>query len=855
MKGKIRILLSFGISLVLLLMIGYYTYNKTIELRKSAEWVDHTRQVISETKTFLLSIQHFESGSRGYLLSGEKRYLDNFESGVNATNESYLFLKKLVTDNHVQKQLLDSVNLLVKEKIAFSSSLIEKYEQDKFEDVKSSLAVGSGDILMRNITAGLNKFIKTEEQYLDKRLLQEHDDFAEILRILFVSILLVILILIVSMVVILRERNKLKRTQSQLTESEFRLKKFLESLPIGIYALNSSGKPYYANSKAVEILGKGISADATIEELSELYSVVISGTDEIFPYQQMPIVKALSLDQELTTEDMEVIIDDQRIPIRVNAARILDSEGNLEYAVAVFEDISDVIAAKEALKQARKIAEESGMLKEKFLANMSHEIRTPMNAIVGFTDLLLRDQLNNQQTDYVRTIKTAGENLLRIINDVLDISKMESGMMDFESDPISIKGIFSSLEAMVGPRAKQKNLRLSFGYAGNLPDTVLGDPTRLTQIILNLVGNAIKFTDRGGVEVFAAMISENSTTCEIKISVKDTGIGIQQDKLDQIFERFAQAESHTTRHYGGTGLGLSIAKQLIELQGGYITVESESGKGSVFEFVLPFTKTNEKAGNKRKKIPLPDIRLLSSKKILLVEDNPINIKLLQYLFEIYHLQYDLAINGQAAVECIMSTSYDIVLMDIEMPEMNGYEATSIIRNELKVKIPIIAMTAHAMAGEKEKCLQAGMNDYITKPIRENQLFESMVRLVSSENTNEDQPEIPLTNFEYLYTALHGRKDVIRETLDIFSEQFPNDLDLLNNALKQGNYVTLGQLAHRMKSNVAMLGVTQLESTFLEIETLALSNADLPAIAKLIETVNALTPKVLIEINKERALYN
>ena len=220
------------------------------------------------------------------------------------------------------------------------------------------------------------------------------------------------------------------------------------------------------------------------------------------------------------------------------------------------------------MRAAKQLAEESVILKEAFLANMSHEIRTPMNAIIGFTDLLLRKELPSQEPDYVQTIKRSGENLLRIINDILDVSKIDSGVMEFEEHPISIREVFNSLNIMLAQKAKDKKLELEFGFDANVPDTVLGDPTRLTQIILNLVGNAIKFTKAGGVYVFAKLLKEVRGLYQIEFSIKDTGIGIPSDKLQSVFERFSQAETHTTRNYGGTGLGLSIARQLVTLQGG-----------------------------------------------------------------------------------------------------------------------------------------------------------------------------------------------------------------------------------------------------------------------------------------------
>ena len=412
-----------------------------------------------------------------------------------------------------------------------------------------------------------------------------------------------------------------------------------------------------------------------------------------------------------------------------------NDRGNVLGAVLVARDIteqkifeSELIEAKRNAVLAMQKAEESNKLKEAFLANMSHEIRTPMNAIIGFSDILSKRVLGEQEKEYVLTIKTAGENLLTIINDILDISKIEAGMMSFEEHTFSIQEIFVSLNIMLLEKSKEKNLELIFNYDQNVPNILLGDNTRLTQIIINLAGNAIKFTQEGKVEVYVKVIKEDEETALLEFSVIDTGIGIPQDKLDHIFERFRQAESHTTRKYGGTGLGLSIAKQLAELQGGTLSVKSEVGVGSEFSFCIPYKKSKEAQFIEtatEKKYNMEDLSKLN---ILLIEDNKLNVKLILSLFSEYNLKLEIAENGSVGIEKIKQKKYDIILMDMEMPVMNGYEAATVIRMELKNNIPIIAMTAHAMAGERERCLRLGMNDYISKPINSNLLFEKMYDL-------------------------------------------------------------------------------------------------------------------------------
>jgi signal transduction histidine kinase/CheY-like chemotaxis protein len=407
----------------------------------------------------------------------------------------------------------------------------------------------------------------------------------------------------------------------------------------------------------------------------------------------------------------------------------INMENTQRAVLNILEDYSD----------AKEKAEESTKLKEAFLANMSHEIRTPMNAIIGFSDILYRGKLEDKEKEYVRTIKLAGENLLTIINDILDISKIEAGMMTFEEHAFSVKEIFKSLNAMLMGRAKEKNLELSFQSDDNVPDNLLGDPTRLSQILINLTGNAIKFTPKGTVQVNVKVLKNENLPAEalrthadetilLEFSVTDTGIGIPPDKLEHIFERFHQADSNTTRKYGGTGLGLSIAKQLVELQGGILSVKSEDKVGSVFSFYIPYKKSKQAQVASEiieKKYSMKDLIKLN---ILLVEDNNLNIKLISSLFSEYSLKVQVAENGSVGIEKLKENKFDIILMDMEMPVMNGYDATTFIRKDLKNDIPIIAMTAHAMAGERERCLSLGMNDYISKPINATLLFDKIYEL-------------------------------------------------------------------------------------------------------------------------------
>src|SRR5215203_2956397 len=375
------------------------------------------------------------------------------------------------------------------------------------------------------------------------------------------------------------------------------------------------------------------------------------------------------------------------------------------------------------LNESERKIKEASSLKEQFLANMSHEIRTPMNAIIGFTNILKRTSLETDQRRYVQNIHSAGENLLALINDILDLSKIEAGMIQLEETNFSLRSLISSIVAMFDEKIKEKSLYLTTEIKEDVPDILTGDAVRLTQILVTLLSNAIKFTETGGVKVIADVLNIEKEKLRLKFSIIDTGIGIAKEKQDAIFERFQQAEAETTRRFGGTGLGLSIVKQLVELQGGMLTMQSEPGKGSEFIVIMEYKLPDEEK-MLSEALAAAEINTvsLSEVKVLIAEDNPMNQQLIKHLMKNWAINHTVVSNGLEAIEALRKEYFSLILMDIQMPEMDGYTATAVIRAELQSQIPIIAMTAHAMMGEKEKCIQLGMNDYISKPLKETILY-------------------------------------------------------------------------------------------------------------------------------------
>lgn len=633
-----------------------------------------------------------------------------------------------------------------------------------------------------------------------------------------------------------------KEATQRLREQSNVLSGITDNIPVVIYKLDSRG--FYK-----EIFGSGLKAFRKKD--NDLVGQCVYGKQPHFK----PYVERALMGERVTFVNQGQTAGDEWF-FEHHLFKDPYSEGIIGFAL----DITESSIAERELKEAKKIAEDSVKAREIFLANMSHEIRTPMNGILGMAQLLFKTQLEEKQANYLNIIRKSAENLLVILNDILDLAKIESGKLEIEHIPFDLREVAETAIQSFIYKADEKAIGLNLSLSGLKERYLIGDPFRLNQVLVNLLSNAIKFTDRGEVKLDVKAGHETEQEIIYEFFISDTGIGIEQEKITHLFEKFTQADSGIGRKYGGTGLGLNISKNLIEMQGGRIWAESTPGLGSRFYFTILFKKDPDSA---QRNLPerLNDTRdVMKGLRVLLAEDNEVNQFYARTVLESWACEVFVAANGQEALDLFNLKAVDLVLMDIQMPKMNGIEATQAIRkhvNPQKAKVPVIALTANALKGDHDLYMSHGMNDSVTKPFDEHTLFTAMTKALGrvghrKNNSNKATPaemtEV-LYNLSQLEVVSRGNPEFLHRMLGIFIETSTESLNELNAAYENSEWKRLKEHAHKFKSSIDTLQIESIRGTIRLIEGINQEQVAQEQVRQWLHEINEVIKKTHVQMKK------
>jgi PAS domain S-box-containing protein len=677
-----------------------------------------------------------------------------------------------------------------------------------------------------------------------------------------------------------KQKKKQELTNKKLQASNIDIKSaslyslsLIEASLDPLVTISSSGKITDMNEALTNITG------LTREELtdSDFLDYFTEPQKARTVYQQV-FAKGSVADFPLTIRHKNGKLTD----VLFNGSTFKDEKGNVEGVVIVARDVTEqkkiakklteamVFAelatsiaeeAKIKAENATKIAEDAVKSKQQFLSNMSHEIRTPMNAIIGFTKVVLKTDLTEKQKEYLKAIKTSGDALIVLINDILDIAKVDAGKMTFEQTPFRMSLSIAAMLHLFEPKIQEKNLKLVKVYDDKIPDVLVGDPVRLHQVILNLVSNAVKFTSTGKIIVGVKLLKETEHKAIIEFSVSDTGIGIAENMIHTIFENFQQASNGTSRLYGGTGLGLAIVKQLLEPQGGKIYVTSKVNEGSTFSFTLPFQKTKSEAFLELEIVDYD--KEIKGVKILVVEDIPLNQLLMKTLLDDFGFECDIASNGKIAIEKLELNKYDLILMDLQMPVMNGFEATKYIRETMNLDIPIIALTADVTTVDLAKCKAVHMNDFLAKPVDEKLLYSKIVGFVKKNSVAiapnvsiiEKEVKVKFTNLNYLNTRTKSNKVLMMEMITLYLEQTPPLIHEMKEAFFNKDWLLLKAAVHKTIPSFAIMGIhNDYENMAKKIQDYATAQEETEDISALVSQLENVLSKACEELIEEMNIF-
>ncbi len=812
----------FGVevSLVALLALAFFLYKEPALLvnnRSQASLSQEAQDTVIKIKTI---VERAEKAEKSFLKSRRESDLQEYNQQVLLLNYEMGYLTKLVAREPTHQKQVAQLN---------------KALRDHFEAVNDLLVQRQRGAVVSRLPAqtSLVPIIESAFAHTSAETFLAYRN--ELLWAVFGA---AIFLALLSRWWQKKTLDEQKRSSGSLQRRSILLDTILNSMSEALIVIDRQGYFTHYNAAAQKIIGtrlKEISSEASAEELGFFNSL----TGEIYSQKQLPFHRALHGEQ---VDDLEIFVQNETHPqgiyISVSSRSLNDIDGGISGALVVFRDISRRKMVEQEWMRAREAALEASLKKSDFLAAMSHEIRTPMNGVIGMTTLLADTALNPEQAEYVGTVKRSAESLLMLINDILDYSKIEAGKVRLDPQPFDLQCLVHDALEIFRPSVAEKNVGLHSVLETSSNWYFVGDQGRLRQILVNLLGNAVKFTEKGFVSLEVSQIVEQNGNCQIRFEVKDTGPGLKEEERRSLFQKYFQTKNGMK--FGGTGLGLSISKQLVDLMGGEIGLESVVGLGSNFWFTvtLPIARAQDVPRSHEVKFA----RLFTGS-ILLVEDQIVNQRVAQSYLRKLGLEVDVATNGLVAYEKSLNHNYDFILMDCQMPVLDGFEATRRIRKEEQKtgkRTPIIALTADGAPGDKAVYFEAGMDDFLAKPLELNHLIETLQRWLKVPDVGIDESALlQLENY------VVNDQNLIEALIEDLEQSAPNLIESMRQALNDVDLQGLSEAAHALKSSSATLGAKKLSELCAVVEDLK----ELSGASTFVEQIEEQFAKSILDLKK------
>ncbi|MBA2675480.1 ATP-binding protein [Ramlibacter sp.] len=714
-----RLVLAFWGMVLVLVLTASFTYRSNMQFASTARMVEHTQQVRLELAALDGCMDHVESAQRLYMLMSNAEALGSFRSTAQSCGLVPQNILALVSDNPAEVARAQALRALVPQRLDELHRMTAVFQSRGLDAARAALAFSAGPLLMRRIEGAIAEMDQVERGLLATRQARQSHDQTVMLVSLLATLVAAVGIFALLIRAMLRGVRASGTLREEMQQQKALLRAVVDSVPHVIAYKDKDGGYLGCNGAFAAMIGKSVEQVAGCRA-GDLFPASYAGLTQARDRE------ALSRMERTVVEDWVHYPDGKQRLMEVMRTPLRKKEGEPIGLVVIGCDITERKKAEDEMVRARELAEQAARTKAAFLANMSHEIRTPLTGMLGMADLLAAETLTPAQQSYVGTMRSSGKHLLNVINDILDFSRSETGKLELECIDFSLPQVLERLRSLAQPLATDRGLQLHMNLTPHSPVVVRGDPTRLTQVLLNLASNAIKFTERGSVTVHASQHVAGDGTARFRFEVRDTGMGIAPQTLAQLFAPFVQADSSTVRRFGGSGLGLAISKRLVEAMGGSIGATSEPGHGSVFFFEIPLQPGDPNAIAKpgTAGTPAPEPR-----RILVAEDVAVNRDILRLALTRQGHTLVLVEDGAQALALVQQQPFDLVLMDVQMPVMDGVEATRRIRKldgPLR-DIPIVGLTANVMAHERARYLDAGMSDCVMKPIDWDQLNAAISR--------------------------------------------------------------------------------------------------------------------------------